>query len=340
MEKIRIGLLGAGIFAQRQHIPALLRLADRFEVVAVCARSQASTDALNALLPRPAQVYHDLHAFIAHPALDAVDVLLPIPMLAESIALALSTGKHIISEKPIAATTLEAHALIEQWLTTPQQVWMVAENYRYGEGIRKAHAVLQGGMIGKPRMAHWAVYSHVANSPYIKTDWRANPQFQGGFILDGGIHHLAGWRSVLGNPVQVSSKAINNGLHAPTIPDTLVACFAFEEGLVGTHAVTYKVGTHQPQPLTIVGELGELYVMRDTLKQVTANGIETFEGENGIKQEFEAFADAIQHGTPHLNTPIETYNDLALLETLFKASDSQRWEPVPYWRNALVGREE
>jgi hypothetical protein len=65
--------------------------------------------------------------------------------------------------------------------------------------------------------------------------------------------------------------------------------------------------------------------MRDTLKQVTANGIETFEGENGIKQEFEAFADAIQHGTPHLNTPIETYNDLALLENFVQ---SQRLSTV------------
>lgn len=339
MDKIRIGLLGAGIFAQKQHVPALLRLADRFEIAAICARSQTSTDALNALLPRPSRVYHDLHAFIADPTLDAVDVLLPIPMLAESIALALSAGKHVISEKPIASTTSEAHALIKQWLTLPQQVWMVAENYRYGEGIRKARAVVEEGGIGNPRMAHWAVYSYVANSPYIKTEWRADPQFTGGFILDGGIHHLAGWRSVLGNPLQVASKTINNGLHREGIPDTLVATFLFEDGLVGTHAVTYKVGTHQPQPLTIVGELGELYVMRDTLKQVTAIGIETFEGENGIKQELEAFADAIQHGTPHLNTPIETYNDLVLLETLFKASDSQQWEPVPYWQSTSAMQE-
>ena len=48
VKPIRLAIIGAGIYARDAHTPALLRLRDRFQVAAVCARSLASADALAA----------------------------------------------------------------------------------------------------------------------------------------------------------------------------------------------------------------------------------------------------------------------------------------------------
>ena len=44
MSRVRIGVIGAGLIAQIEHIPNLLRLRDKFAVAGVCDPSPASRE--------------------------------------------------------------------------------------------------------------------------------------------------------------------------------------------------------------------------------------------------------------------------------------------------------
>ena len=88
----RIALIGAGIYARDAHAPALLRLRDRFQVAAVCARSLASADALAARFGSDVDRCTDIPALLARDDIDAVDIVLPVPVQAEVVAQALAAN--------------------------------------------------------------------------------------------------------------------------------------------------------------------------------------------------------------------------------------------------------
>lgn len=326
MEAIRIGILGAGIFARQHHLPALLHLPEQFQVVAVCSRSEASTDAFNALLREPVPAYHEMQAFLQHPGMEAVDAVLPINLLPVAVERTLKAGKHLLSEKPIAPNV--DYGQILRRLHEREHadlVWMVAENWRYSATIQGAKALLAEGAIGEPLLAHWAIHVQMDDdNPYFNTAWRKTPDYQGGFLLDGGVHHVAALRTLFGDVKRVSAftRLIREDLPPA---DTLAATLEFESGMLATYAVTYAGRAPQDTTLNIVGKQGAMHVNRDELRVVPLAGeakTHTYNDGNGIRGELEAFAAAIRSKSPHLNTPLETLKDLAVLEALLDSAEA------------------
>ncbi len=111
-KQMQIALLGAGIFAREAHVPALLKLSERATIAAVWSRNRDNAAALAATLPgtlrSTVRVADDLDALLNDPAIDAVDIVLPIDAQPAIIEAALAAGKHVISEKPIAADGAQA----------------------------------------------------------------------------------------------------------------------------------------------------------------------------------------------------------------------------------------
>src|SRR5215510_11649956 len=135
---IRLGLIGAGIFARDAHVPSIKALGNAFDVVAIFSRTQSAAEGLNDLLPRKADVYTDITAMLNRDDIEAVDVVLPILAMPDVVAKALKVGKHVISEKPIAPTVEVAQALLSLYGNYPRLTWMVAENWRYEAAFIRA----------------------------------------------------------------------------------------------------------------------------------------------------------------------------------------------------------
>src|SRR5262249_11458339 len=137
----------------------------------------------------------------------AVDVVLPILAMPDVVAKALKVGKHVISEKPIAPTVEVAQALLSLYGNYPRLTWMVAENWRYEAAFIRAAEVIERSEIGQPILCHWAL--HVPMRPdaskYYKTLWRRSGDFPGGLLMDGGVHHVAAMRRVIGEIAEVSA---------------------------------------------------------------------------------------------------------------------------------------
>jgi len=319
---IRIALAGAGIFAQNAHLPALRTLAERCEIVAVYSRTHAAAAALAQQIGGDVAVFTDYAALLARPDITAVDILLPIPVQADYVEAALLAGKHVVSEKPIAPDHATAQRLLARHAARPDQVWMVAENWRYEEAFEHAARLIADGAIGRPINAHWSRFTALRpGNRYYATTWRRSG-FAGGLLLDGVIHLAAALRLVLGEVVSVVSMVDQV---APDLPpaDTMTAILRCGSGAICSLQVSYAVDTPWGTPLTIVGTEGSLRVDRGFV-EIAHLGAEVVRSEwgklHGVQRELAAFIDAIQHSAPHRNSPTEALRDLAVVEAMLAAA--------------------
>jgi len=109
MARVRIGVIGAGMIAQIEHLPNLLRLRDEFEVIGVSDPSPASRDFVTGTLgiqafDRPDRLY-DMD-------LDAVLVASPDPLHHEQVLGALKRGLHVFCEKPLCYSIADIDDII------------------------------------------------------------------------------------------------------------------------------------------------------------------------------------------------------------------------------------
>src|SRR4051794_34796789 len=109
MEKVRIGVLGCGYWG-----PNLIRnfsTCPSTEVVAVCDASPARLEAIGRTYGN-VNLVGSSDELLKHP-LDAVAIATPVSTHYPLAARCLEAGLHVLVEKPLAATSREAEALVD-----------------------------------------------------------------------------------------------------------------------------------------------------------------------------------------------------------------------------------
>lgn len=324
---LRIAIIGAGLFARDVHLPTLMSMPDRFQLVAICSRSQQSAEHLAAAANSPVDITTDLDALLARDDVDVVDIVVPINALPDITEQALDAGKHVISEKPVAPTVARGKELLAH--QRPDRVWMVAENMRYVQSFLAAADILKSGQLGQPILSSWTVRNAMQpGNKYYATEWRRAGDFPGGFLLDGGVHNMAALRLLLGEVQEVAAFTKLVRVDMPPV-DTVSSSIQFENGSLGTFGLTFSAASPSDSGLTVVCEKGMMRVRNDQLELTQSGQTDrSFFSEHGVYQEFAALADAIQNGTSHRNTAREALQDVAVLEAMFKSAETgQAVEP-------------
>src|SRR5690242_6156113 len=105
---MKVGLIGRG-FGTRVHMPAIRANSD-IEVVAICSaqRTRAESAAKEWGIPFATDDYQRL---VEHEEVELVDVCTPPDSHAAMTIAALSAGKHVLCEKPLALNLDEARAM-------------------------------------------------------------------------------------------------------------------------------------------------------------------------------------------------------------------------------------
>ncbi len=101
MPRIGIGVVGVGVAALSGHIPAIIE-GNEFSLLALCDRDPAKLEAAQRRWQVP-YVSTDLKEFLKTPSLEAVIVATPPDSHFEIACAAISEGKHLLVEKPLAA---------------------------------------------------------------------------------------------------------------------------------------------------------------------------------------------------------------------------------------------
>ncbi len=329
---IKLGMVGAGIFATESHLPALLSLGPVFQIVAVFSRTMQAAQALANRLLEPAQAYDDLPAMLARTDIEAVDIVLPIMAIPPAVEAALAAGKHVISEKPLAPDVATGRRLLAASARRPGQLWAIAENVRYAESHVKAAEMMAGGEIGRPLLCFQSVQIDLSPSNrYYRTPWRRDGTVPGGPIMDAGIHNAALLRFLLGEVAAVS--AVTAQMRPDLAPiDTLSAAIEFESGALGSFSITCAAGSPWRRGLHILGDRGSLFVSGEEIELAADDKTQRLmfaaspNVRDDVRNELAAFAAGIRLGQSQRNTPLECLRDVSLMEAMLRSAQTGQRE--------------
>ncbi|KAF2453248.1 oxidoreductase-like protein family [Lineolata rhizophorae] len=330
---IGIAIVGSGIFAKEQHLPAIQQTPS-LELKAVYSRSLKSARSLAEGTPNvdiycdeeSTKTYQDL---IKRDDIKAVIIALPILAQPKYIRAALEAGKHVLAEKPVAENVEAAVELIN-WchknVDSSRVTFGIAENFRFLDSF--LYAAEQVKSLGK--VLHFKVRVHMLTKPgskYFETPWRKVPEYQGGFLLDGGVHFVAATRLLLqpeNAPARVSSMSAQIQPHLPPV-DTLDATWRTKTGVTGTFSVSFGTPLEGTE-YSIGCEGGVVTVQDSTVKVSKPTGEEKreFPGEGtGVKQEVKAWAESLVSGSQNpRQTPEEALADLTILEAMLRSGEN------------------
>jgi predicted dehydrogenase len=199
MKRIGMGLVGPG-FVGAHHIDAVRRLGF-VEVVAVAASNDASARRKAEALGVP-KAYGSYEALAADPDIHVVHNTTPNYLHVPVILAALSRGKHVISDKPLAMTSADAALLLDA-AKKAGVVHAVTFNYRGNSLVQQAREMIAAGELGPVHFIHGA---YLQDWLLEATDfsWRLDPEKGGASSAVGDIgshwcdlvQHVTGQRIV------------------------------------------------------------------------------------------------------------------------------------------------
>ena len=201
MANVRVGFIGCGGIANGKHFPGMAQQ----EGVDMCAFCdlilERAEKAAKEYGTPDAKVYTDYHELLADPTIDAVHVLTPNVAHCEITVAALEAGKHVLCEKPMAATPADAKKMLEARDRTGKML-TIGYQYRHFPENQVAKKVVDSGALGDVYYAE-ATYLRRRGVPTwgVFTD---KAKQGGGPLIDLGVHVIDLSRYLCGNPKPVT----------------------------------------------------------------------------------------------------------------------------------------
>jgi len=229
----RFALVGAGNISET-HARATATLPG-VEIAAVGGRTLDRASRLASLYG--ATAYDDYAALLGHPGLDAVVLGSPSGLHAEQGIAAARRGLHVLTEKPIDVTLERADALIETARAAKVALGVLFQD-RAQPSLRRLHAALVDGRLGRPLLASARVKWYRPPAYYADSSWRGTWALDGGgALMNQGIHtiDLLGW--LLG-PVRRVMAQTATLVHDIEVEDTALAILEFASGALATYEAT------------------------------------------------------------------------------------------------------
>jgi predicted dehydrogenase len=297
--EIGVGVLGYR-FMGRVHTNAYRQIPSTFwppaarpRLVALCGRN-AELVAEAARRYGYESYYVDWRAMIEDERVQIVDNCGPYSLHVEPSIAALEAGKHVICEKPMALTSVDA----AQMLVAARQSGrkhMCGFNYRFIPAVRLAREIIERGLLGKIyhfRGHYLQESAHDPDRPPAKAPDPAAPWV--GSLLNLGSHLIDMARFIVGEPVSVSALM---STFEPTRPlasgerikieadDAFLTLLEFANGAIGVlEASRVATGRKNRQYWEVNGSKGSLCFDLERLNelQVCLEG-ETAENLTGFQ---------------------------------------------------------
>lgn len=330
-QRVKLGLIGVGAAVRKLHLPAFSKLADDVEIAAVWSRSleraQSFANEIGA-----SRAYADYRDLLADEAIEAVLVAVPIELNAALAIEAIQAGKHVLAEKPIAATLAEAQQVLAACRSTARAV-AIAENFRYRADILEAKRLIEAGAIGNVQCFQLTtVFDLLADVRriYIEQPWRKEPRHAGGLVVDAGVHAIAGLREIFGDVEHVDARLMH---HSPATsgPDGVVMQLELARGVPGQYLACYTAKTDREKSfeLCVYGDGGSLWLSEGKIEWYSADTAKRSSWEDdahdrGYLAQWRNFVAAIRGQQAVYSTPEMAYGDLLVMQcALRSARDKQ-----------------
>lgn len=186
--KLQVAVIGCGGIANQKHFPALTSQADKCEIAAFCdIQAERAEKAAKKYGAEGARVYTDYMGLLKDPEIDVVHVCTPNVAHCPITAAAFEAGKHVLCEKPMAATTEDAQKMMDAWRKSGKKFTIGYQN-RFRTDAQALKRACDEGKLGEIYFAK----AHAVRRRAVPT-WGVFPDKAkqgGGPLIDIGTHAL------------------------------------------------------------------------------------------------------------------------------------------------------
>jgi 1,5-anhydro-D-fructose reductase (1,5-anhydro-D-mannitol-forming) len=224
---VKWGLIGASTIA-RQFLINAIRAQPNSEIAAVMSSSpeRATSYAKENDIPLAVST---LDALLGSD-IDAVYISTTNELHLEQALAAITAGKHVLCEKPLALTSADARKMVAAGKAAGI-VLGTNHHLRNAGSHRAMREAIAAGRIGKP------IAARVFHSVYLPENlqgWRiTRPEAGGGVVLDITVHDADTLRFVLGDdPLEVSAFTQAAGMATGGLEDGAMCIWRFTSGII------------------------------------------------------------------------------------------------------------
>ena len=296
-QKPVVGFVGAGNYASRMLIPA-------FKAAGAQLHSIATSGGINGVVHGEkagfAEATTDTQAMIDHPDINTIAVVTRHNSHASFVASALSAGKHVFVEKPLAVTHEDLKKVRDQFEANQKAGTrghlMVGFNRRFSPQIQKMKALLAA--VNEPKS-----FIMTMNAGAIPADhWTQDIEVGGGRIIGEACHFIDLMRYLAGSEiVSVQARRMGDAPGVAITEDKAAITLGFADGSFGTVHYFANGAASFPKERVEVFAAGRVLQL-DNFRKLKAFGWPGFKKMNLWKQDkgqgacAAAFLAAIENG--------------------------------------------
>jgi predicted dehydrogenase/threonine dehydrogenase-like Zn-dependent dehydrogenase len=298
VERVTLGVLGAGNFASAVMLPALSKVSG-LDLIGIASASGANAQhAARRFGFRYA--CSDERRILTDEQINTVAILTRHNLHARQVLAALAAGKHVFCEKPLALTPEELEAIRAQ-ISAPGEgqapVLMVGFNRRFAPLAQRLKAFFSA------RSEPLAATYRINAGPIPLAHWLHDPLQGGGRIIGEGCHFIDFLTFLVGEaPIAVSAQALPDG--GRYREDNAMLNFSFADGSLGT--VIYLANGDKSFPkervevfaggrVGVLDDFRALELVQDGRRQQISARLRQ---DKGHLHEWQAFTAALQAGGP------------------------------------------
>jgi predicted dehydrogenase len=328
--RIGVGIIGAGEIAGA-HMRGYLKAAEHARVTAIADVDPLRAQRFSESAGGP-EVFVDYKQMIESPLVDAVDICLPHYLHSDAIVAAAAAGKHILCEKPLCVTLVEAEA-VKHAVASAGITLMCAHNQLFLPAVATARQMIRDGELGKVYAARTTDVFRMTIDPE-RLGWRARRATSGGGeLIDTGYHPTYLLLHLIDSaPVKVVAILSRHRMAMLEGEDTANVLVEFADGTVGTIVTSWA---YEPpssmERFSVAGESGSLWSDGRALYYKPGGGEQVIVQADGGETDTHAaevvdFIDCLREARRPLNTEVE---GIKVLEVILGAyASAERGEIV------------
>ncbi|HEY0484434.1 MAG TPA: Gfo/Idh/MocA family oxidoreductase [Kofleriaceae bacterium] len=252
--RLGVAIVGIGHLTMEQLLAAFARSrhtrlaglvsGDRKKAEAVAARTGVD--------PRHIYDYTGFDRIKDDPEIDAVYIVLPNHLHAEYTMRAAGAGKHVLCEKPMAASAAEAQQMVDACKRANRKL-MIAYRIQYEPHNRFVMRAVRDRRFGAVKL----IEGHNGQNVGDPNQWRLKKAAGGGALFDVGIYCLNTCRFLLGEEPAWVSGAVHSTPGDPRfkeVDENVVFQLGFPSGALGSFSCSF--GTHMARRYRCLADRG------------------------------------------------------------------------------------
>ncbi len=326
-QRVGFAVIGLGELSAEELIPAL-RTSQHAYLAAVVTgdlgKGRAFARAAG-LRDEDAYTYEQFGDLAGRGDVQAVYIVLPNNLHRQYTEQAARMGKHVLCEKPLAATTQDAEAMVRACRKAGVKL-MTAYRIQYTPHHWAAKTAILSGKLGKVKLLD-SIHTQVEDDASV---WRlSREQAGGGPLLDVGIYCLNTLRFLLGSEPEWVFAAQHRSQNDPRfgeVEESVAFMLGFPGGVIANALTSY--GAVKTNTVRVLGEEGSAALdpafsytgLKLSLIGKAGESLPSFPAYDQFTLEVDHFAECIKSGRTPFTPGEEGLQDHRIMDAVYRSA--------------------